>query len=169
MSPNDFYEDVEERLAFAAMGRFEIGTDVVDVRGVAAPALALQVSDGRQIRQCAAGAVGVEPAGDQAFVRCSKAAPEHVVNASRLRPQDIGVGQWFRYATGICELAGGVMVLVRRTRLLGAALLACVMAGAVATHLAILHTSPAGPLALLVRAGIVIWGRRSDGGRARSR
>ncbi len=81
--------------------------------------------------------------------------------------ETIGVGQWFRYATGVCELAGGIMVLVPRTRIWGAGLLACVMLGAIATHLAILHNSPAGPLTLLILAGIVLWGRRLDVGRAR--
>lgn len=74
----------------------------------------------------------------------------------------IGVGQWFRYVTGVCELAGAVTILVPRTRFWGVSLLASVMVGAIATHLAILHTSPAGPVILLLLAGAVLWGRRSD-------
>src|SRR5262249_1066149 len=41
-------------------------------------------------------------------------------------------GQWFRYFTGIVQIAGAVLVLVPRTFVVGIALLACTMAGAVA-------------------------------------
>jgi hypothetical protein len=36
------------------------------------------------------------------------------------------------------------------------------MLGAVATHLVVLHNSPAMPLALLVGLAFVAWGRRSQ-------
>jgi hypothetical protein len=54
------------------------------------------------------------------------------------------------------------MVVVPRTRFWGAALLAAVMLGAMVVHVAILHESLAKPLALLVFAGAVLWGRLSD-------
>jgi putative oxidoreductase len=43
----------------------------------------------------------------------------------------IGLGQWFRYTTGILQIAGALLVLVPRTFAAGIALLACTMAGAV--------------------------------------
>jgi len=46
--------------------------------------------------------------------------------------EQIGFGQWFRYFTGIVQIAGAVLVLVPRTFVVGIALLACTMAGAVA-------------------------------------
>ena len=42
--------------------------------------------------------------------------------------QQIGVGQWFRYCTGVVEIAGGLLVLIPRTVTAGLALLACTMA-----------------------------------------
>jgi uncharacterized membrane protein YphA (DoxX/SURF4 family) len=44
--------------------------------------------------------------------------------------QEIGFGQWFRYFTGILEVAGGVLVMIEWTVTAGLALLACTMASA---------------------------------------
>ena len=71
----------------------------------------------------------------------------------------IGVGQWFRYVTGILELTGAVLIVVPKTRSVGAVLLIAVMLGAVATHLFILHAAPTAPLVLLLLASFVAWGR----------
>jgi putative oxidoreductase len=43
----------------------------------------------------------------------------------------IGLGPWFRYLTGILQVTGAVLVLVPRTFLIGIGILACTMAGAV--------------------------------------
>src|ERR1700691_5224390 len=51
----------------------------------------------------------------------------------------VGIGQWFRYVTGLSELTGAILVVVPRTKFFGAALLTLVMIGAVLTHLLILH------------------------------
>src|ERR1700685_125565 len=69
----------------------------------------------------------------------------------------VGIGQWFRYVTGLMELTGALLILVPRTRVFGAALLSMVMVGAVLTHLFILHNAPTAPAALLVLAGVVAW------------
>jgi uncharacterized membrane protein YphA (DoxX/SURF4 family) len=74
----------------------------------------------------------------------------------------IGIGQWFRYVTGLFELTGAILIVVPRTRFFGAALLSTVMVGAVLTHLFILHNAPTAPALLLVLAGIVAWGRRAS-------
>jgi putative oxidoreductase len=74
----------------------------------------------------------------------------------------VGVGQWFRYVTGLMELAGALLVVVPRTKFFGAALLSVVMVGAVLTHLFILHSAPTAPAVLLVLAGIVAWARRGE-------
>ena len=74
----------------------------------------------------------------------------------------IGLGQWFRYVTGILELTGAALVIVPRTRVIGAGLLASIMLGAIATHLFVLHNSPGVPLVLLVIASLVLWGRRAE-------
>jgi putative oxidoreductase len=44
--------------------------------------------------------------------------------------QQIGIGQWFRYFTGVVEILGGVLVLIPWTVTGGLALLACTMGSA---------------------------------------
>lgn len=72
----------------------------------------------------------------------------------------IGIGQWFRLLTGTLEIVGGLLVLVPRTGAWGAALLACVMTGAVFTHLAVIGGNPAPALLLLTLSVAVLWLRR---------
>jgi putative oxidoreductase len=74
----------------------------------------------------------------------------------------IGIGQWFRYVTGLLELAGAVLIVVPKTRSIGAGVLSGVMVGAIATHLFVLHNAPTAPLVLLLLAGFVVWGRRQE-------
>jgi uncharacterized membrane protein YphA (DoxX/SURF4 family) len=74
----------------------------------------------------------------------------------------VGVGQWFRYVTGILELAGAVLILVPKTRSVGAGLLAVIMLCAIATNLFILHAAVTPPLVLLLLASFVLWGRRRE-------
>jgi putative oxidoreductase len=74
----------------------------------------------------------------------------------------VGVGQWFRYVTGLMELTGALLIVVPRTKFFGAALLSVVMVGAVLTHLFILHNAPTAPAVLLVLAGVVAWARRGE-------
>ena len=63
----------------------------------------------------------------------------------------IGLGQWFRIVTGVVQVLGGALMLWPRTRTVGAAMLACTMAGAVIVDLFVLG-SPlvVVPLMLLV-------------------
>ena len=74
----------------------------------------------------------------------------------------VGIGQWFRYVTGILELTGAVLIVVPRTRSIGAVLLATIMLGAITAHLFILHVPPTAPVVLFLLSGFVVWGRRSD-------
>lgn len=74
----------------------------------------------------------------------------------------IGLGQWFRLLTGALEVTGGVLVLIPRTAIWGALLLACVMAGAIVTHLAVIGGKPLPALTLLALAAIVLWMRRAQ-------
>jgi putative oxidoreductase len=50
----------------------------------------------------------------------------------------IGWGDWFRYFTGIVEMAGGLMFLLPATTTVGACLLAAAMIGAMTFHIAVL-------------------------------
>jgi putative oxidoreductase len=51
----------------------------------------------------------------------------------------VGVGQWFRYFTGIVEVAGGALVLFPATTRIGVAILAATMAVASVMHVFIIH------------------------------
>ena len=50
----------------------------------------------------------------------------------------IGIGQWFRYLTGIMQVAGGALMLFRRTLTVGAAMLAATMLGAAIVDIAVI-------------------------------
>jgi putative oxidoreductase len=64
-----------------------------------------------------------------------------------------------RYLTGILELVGGILLLVPRTALYGAAMVAFTMLGAIASHLFVLGTGGPFPFAIafLLIAGAIIW------------
>ena len=74
----------------------------------------------------------------------------------------VGVGQWFRYVTGLMELTGALLIVIPRTKFFGAALLSLVMVGAVLTHLFILHNAPTAPAVLLVLAVLTILAYQSS-------
>ena len=51
--------------------------------------------------------------------------------------EHVGLGQGFRYVTGLLEVVGGIAILVSSVAAFGALLLSCIMVGAVVTHLVI--------------------------------
>jgi uncharacterized membrane protein YphA (DoxX/SURF4 family) len=51
----------------------------------------------------------------------------------------IGLGQWFRYFTGILQAGGALLLLVPRVAWIGAAILSCTMLGAILTQLLVFH------------------------------
>lgn len=53
--------------------------------------------------------------------------------------EQIGFGQWFRYVTGIIQLSGALLLVIYRTSVIGAALLAATMVGAVLVQILIQH------------------------------
>ena len=73
----------------------------------------------------------------------------------------IGIGQWLRYLTGAIEVAGAVLLLVPAWAAIGAATLACVMVGAAATNLFVMHDSTPMPLVVILFTlqVVVLWGR----------
>src|SRR5882757_8711652 len=54
----------------------------------------------------------------------------------------IGIGQWFRYFTGILEVSGAIGLLIPKYRFWAALQIAVVMAGATAVNIVILHLPP---------------------------
>jgi putative oxidoreductase len=74
----------------------------------------------------------------------------------------VGVGQWFRYVTGLIEVGSAVTLLVPSIAPFGAMALVATMAGAVLTHLFIVGGSPIVPAVLLVGSLTVAWVRRDQ-------
>src|SRR5882672_2787706 len=67
----------------------------------------------------------------------------------------VGLGQWFRYFTGVLEVGGAVGLLMPRYAFYAAALLAIVMVGAIVAHLTVLGESPVPATVLFVLAAII--------------
>ena len=74
----------------------------------------------------------------------------------------IGVGQWFRYLTGLIEVGSALALLLPSFAVFGALALTATMVGAVATHLFIIGGSPAMPAVLLLGSAVVVWARRHE-------
>jgi hypothetical protein len=72
----------------------------------------------------------------------------------------IGIGQWFRYLTGVLEVAGAVLLLVPALAGAGAMLLAAVMVGAVLATVFVVGESPLLPLVLLTVLALIAYARR---------
>ena len=72
----------------------------------------------------------------------------------------IGIGQWFRYLTGLIEVSSALALLVPSIAVFGALALVATMVGAIATHLFIVGGSPAMPAILLLGSASVVWARR---------
>jgi putative oxidoreductase len=73
---------------------------------------------------------------------------------------EIGLGDWFRYLTGVLQLAGAVGLLI--PRLCGLAGLAFVGMWLVAfgTHLFVIGGDPMPAVVFLVLTAVIAWGRR---------
>jgi uncharacterized membrane protein YphA (DoxX/SURF4 family) len=72
----------------------------------------------------------------------------------------VGLGQWFRYFTGILEVAAGIGLLIPRYAFYAAVLLAIVMVGAIIAHVTALGSSPAVPVVLFVFTGLIAYLRK---------
>ncbi|MER9024146.1 DoxX family protein [Mesorhizobium sp. M0815] len=74
----------------------------------------------------------------------------------------VGLGQWFRYATGIIEVGGAILLLSPRFVGPAALVLAATMIGAIISHLTVVPGSPA-PAALLLALSLAIaWSYRGS-------
>jgi hypothetical protein len=73
--------------------------------------------------------------------------------------EKLGMGQWFRYFTGSIEVIAAIMIIVPRTAVVGATLLAATMVGAIDTHVFLIGGSPVPALVLLVLTALVVWYR----------
>jgi putative oxidoreductase len=56
--------------------------------------------------------------------------------------EEIGFGQWFRYFTGVVEVAGALMLLVPQATFVAVGLLGCTMIGALLVHVLVIGVGP---------------------------
>jgi uncharacterized membrane protein YphA (DoxX/SURF4 family) len=73
----------------------------------------------------------------------------------------VGVGQWFRYFTGLLELTAGIGLLISRYAFYAAVALTVVMIGAIIAQLTVLAGSPGVPIALVVIIGVIGYLRKT--------
>jgi putative oxidoreductase len=81
---------------------------------------------------------------------------------------DIGIGQWFRYATGAIEILGAVLILIPRATTIAVTLLACTMVGALLAHVFIIGVGPQSVLVAVLMAAILTVGWRRTAAVARN-
>lgn len=74
----------------------------------------------------------------------------------------IGVGQWFRYFTGVVEIGGVVLLWLGNRQVLGAAVLGATMVGAVLTHWFILGPSAVPAIVLGLISAAVLYIHRAQ-------
>jgi putative oxidoreductase len=74
----------------------------------------------------------------------------------------VGVGQWFRYVTGIIEVGSAILLWVPGLQLIGAGLLVCTMIGAVLAHLLVIGPSAIPALVLGLLAAYLAWSHRDQ-------
>jgi putative oxidoreductase len=71
----------------------------------------------------------------------------------------IGIGQWFRYVTGLIEVGSAVALLAPGFAVFGALALVPTMIGAILAQLFLVGDSAVPPAGLLVGAAVVLWAR----------
>jgi hypothetical protein len=69
----------------------------------------------------------------------------------------IGIGQWFRYVTGIVEVAGAILLLVPSTGFFGGLLLCVTMVVGAAILLLVIGGNPIPAIVAAVLSGFVAY------------
>jgi putative oxidoreductase len=72
----------------------------------------------------------------------------------------IGIGQWFRYVTGLIDFASAILLLIPPLAGIGALLLVVTMTGSILANFVIIGGSQVLPIGLLIVVSVVAWGRK---------
>ncbi len=72
----------------------------------------------------------------------------------------IGIGQWFRYLTGVIEVGGALLLLLPATSLIAGLMLGATMVGAVAAHLFFIPGSAVPAVVLGALCAVVVYHQR---------
>ena len=76
--------------------------------------------------------------------------------------ETVGLGQWFRYATGLLEVIGSIMVLIPTVSALGGCLLLLVDVGAFVAHVTVIHTDWIHTIVIGIVIGLLIYLQRQQ-------
>ena len=74
----------------------------------------------------------------------------------------VGVGQWFRYLTGLLEVGGAALLLWPATTALGALILLMVSIGAALAQLLVLHEDVIHAIVLAIPLAAIAWFHRGQ-------
>jgi len=74
----------------------------------------------------------------------------------------IGLGQWFRYLTGVIEVSAAILLFIPNKQFYGALLLVCTMLGAILAHWIWLGPSAVPAITLGSLAGIIAYAHRKQ-------
>jgi len=74
----------------------------------------------------------------------------------------VGLGQWFRYFTGVLEIIGAIMLLAPKTTGFGALLLAGICGGAFFAQLFALHGDIIHPIVMAIVLLAIAWTQRDQ-------
>jgi putative oxidoreductase len=74
----------------------------------------------------------------------------------------IGVGQWFRYLTGVIEVGSAILLFVSGKQVFGAGLLVCTMIGATLAHLFILGPGAVPAIILGLISAVIFYVHRGQ-------
>ena len=76
--------------------------------------------------------------------------------------EQVGLGQWFRYFTGVLEVGGALLLLWPATTALGALILMIVSIGAALAQLLVLHEDVIHAIVLAVPLAAIAWFHRDQ-------
>jgi uncharacterized membrane protein YphA (DoxX/SURF4 family) len=77
----------------------------------------------------------------------------------------VGFGQWFRYLTGVIEIASAILLFVPGLQAIGAGVLVATMTGAVIAHFTVIGPSAVPATILGLLAGTILYAHRDQLGR----
>jgi uncharacterized membrane protein YphA (DoxX/SURF4 family) len=76
--------------------------------------------------------------------------------------ETVGLGQWFRYATGVIEVIGAIMVLIPPVSALGGCLLLLVDVGAFVAQVTVIHMDWIHTVVIGIVIGLLIYLQRQQ-------
>jgi uncharacterized membrane protein YphA (DoxX/SURF4 family) len=74
----------------------------------------------------------------------------------------IGLGQWFRYVTGVIEIGAAILLFIPGRTAHGAALLVCTMIGAVIAHVTVIGPTAVPALVLGTLSAVILYLNRAQ-------